>query len=164
MKRISLVVVVAGLACVAWWWPRSDRPADVLPRDEVRVSARPTPLTNPSPALAEDSASMVDEPGDSEPGIEPAARETPGVPLSAAVPPLPRTIKLAAGAEPPLPPAEPDLGIVELSDDGKTASLKVDSRKTPNYVYDISCRDVADPEKPFFPAYGFFTLHKIPTE
>ncbi len=51
---------------------------------------------------------------------------------------------------------------VELSDDGRTAKLKVDSRKTPNYVYDISCRDVADPNKPFFPAYGFFTLHKIP--
>ncbi len=53
---------------------------------------------------------------------------------------------------------------IELSDDGRTAKLKVDSRKTPNYVYDISCRDVADPDKPLFPAYGFFTLHKIPSE
>lgn len=51
---------------------------------------------------------------------------------------------------------------IELSDDGKTAKLKVDSRKAPNYVYDISCREVADPDKPLFPAYGFFTLHKIP--
>ncbi len=51
---------------------------------------------------------------------------------------------------------------IELSDDGKTAKLKVDSRKSPNYVYDISCREVADPNKPLFPAYGFFTLHKIP--
>ena len=53
---------------------------------------------------------------------------------------------------------------VTLSDDGKTAKLKVDSRKTPNYVYDISCRDVAPPEKPLWPGYGFFTLHKIPNE
>lgn len=53
---------------------------------------------------------------------------------------------------------------VELSDDNKSAKLKVDSRKSPNYVYDISCRDVADPGKPLFPADGFFTLHKIPTE
>ncbi len=53
---------------------------------------------------------------------------------------------------------------IELSDDAKTAKLKVDSRKAPNYVYDISCREVADPDKPLFPAYGFFTLHKIPTE
>lgn len=53
---------------------------------------------------------------------------------------------------------------IELSDDGKTAKLKVDSRKSPNYVYDISCREVADPDKPLFPAYGFFTLHRIPTE
>ena len=53
---------------------------------------------------------------------------------------------------------------IELSDDNKTAKLKVDSRKTPNYVYDISCREVADPDKPFFPAYGFFTLHRTPTE
>jgi hypothetical protein len=50
----------------------------------------------------------------------------------------------------------------ELSQDGKTAHLQVAPRKTPNYVYDISCRDVADPEKPFFPAYGFYTLHQIP--
>lgn len=53
---------------------------------------------------------------------------------------------------------------VELSDDGKTAKLKVDPRKTPNYVYDISCRDVAEPDMPLFPAYGFFTLHRIPVE
>ncbi|MBC7816467.1 MAG: hypothetical protein IAG10_06200, partial [Planctomycetaceae bacterium] len=53
---------------------------------------------------------------------------------------------------------------VEVSADDKTAKLKVDSRKTPNYVYDISCREVADPDKPFFPAYGFFTLHRVPTE
>jgi len=53
---------------------------------------------------------------------------------------------------------------VELTEDGKSAKLKVDSRKTPNYVYDISCREVADPDKPLFPAYGFFTLHKIPTD
>ena len=53
---------------------------------------------------------------------------------------------------------------IELSDDGKTVKLKVDSRKTPNYVYDISCREVADPDKPLFPAYGFFTLHRIPNE
>lgn len=53
---------------------------------------------------------------------------------------------------------------IELSDDGKTAKLKVDSRKTPNYVYDISCRDVAPPDKAFFPSYGFFTLHRIPNE
>ena len=53
---------------------------------------------------------------------------------------------------------------IELSDDGKTAKLKVDSRKTPNYVYDISCREVAEPDKPFFPGYGFFTLHRIPNE
>ena len=53
---------------------------------------------------------------------------------------------------------------IELSDDRKTATLKVDSRKTPNYVYDISCRDVAEPDKPLFPGYGFFTLHKIPAE
>ena len=53
---------------------------------------------------------------------------------------------------------------VECSDDRKTAKLKVDSRKSPNFVYDISCRDVADPEKPLFPAYGFFTLHKIPSD
>jgi hypothetical protein len=53
---------------------------------------------------------------------------------------------------------------VELSDDSKTAKLKVDSRKSPNYVYDISCRDVADSDKPFWPGYGFFTLHRIPAE
>ena len=53
---------------------------------------------------------------------------------------------------------------IELSDDCKTAKLKVDSRKTPNYVYDISCRDVAPPDKAFFPSYGFFTLHRIPSE
>ena len=53
---------------------------------------------------------------------------------------------------------------IELSDDGKTAKLQVDSRKAPNYVYDISCREVADPNKPFFPGYGFFTLHRIPNE
>ncbi len=53
---------------------------------------------------------------------------------------------------------------VELGDDGKTVKLKVDSRKTPNYVYDISCRDVAESDKPLFPAYGFFTLHRIPNE
>jgi hypothetical protein len=51
---------------------------------------------------------------------------------------------------------------VELSDDGKTAKLKVDPRKTPNYVYDISCHEVAEPDKPLWPDYGFFTLHKIP--
>ena len=53
---------------------------------------------------------------------------------------------------------------IELRDDGKTARLKVDSRKTPNYVYDISCRDVSPPDKAFFPSYGFFTLHRIPSE
>lgn len=53
---------------------------------------------------------------------------------------------------------------IELSDDGRTAKLKVDSRKTPNYVYDISCRGVAEPGKPLWPDYGFFTLHKIPSE
>ena len=53
---------------------------------------------------------------------------------------------------------------IELSDDGKTAKLKVDSRKTPNYVYDISCRDVATADQAFFPSYGFFTLHRIPNE
>ena len=53
---------------------------------------------------------------------------------------------------------------IELSDDGKTAKLKVDSRKTPNYIYDISCREVAEPDKPLWPDYGFFTLHKIPNE
>ena len=51
---------------------------------------------------------------------------------------------------------------IELSDDGKTAHLKVDPRKTPNYVYEISCRDVAPSDKPLWPDYGFFTLHKIP--
>jgi hypothetical protein len=51
---------------------------------------------------------------------------------------------------------------IELANDNKAAKLKVDSRKTPNYVYDISCRDVATSDKAFFPAYGFFTLHKIP--
>ncbi len=53
---------------------------------------------------------------------------------------------------------------ITLSDDKKTAKLKVDSRKTPNYVYDISCRDVAPADQAFFPSYGFFTLHKIPSE
>ena len=53
---------------------------------------------------------------------------------------------------------------IELSDNGKSAKLKVDSRKTPNYVYDISCREVAEPDKPLWPGYGFLTLHRIPTE
>ncbi len=51
---------------------------------------------------------------------------------------------------------------IALSDDGKTVKLKVDPRKTPNYVYDISCRDVAAQDQPFFPSYGFITLHRIP--
>jgi hypothetical protein len=49
-----------------------------------------------------------------------------------------------------------------LSADGQTARLKVEPRKTPNYVYDISCREVAEPGKSLWPDYGFFTLHKIP--
>jgi hypothetical protein len=51
---------------------------------------------------------------------------------------------------------------VKLSADGQTARLKVEPRKTPNYVYDISCREVAEPGKSLWPDYGFFTLHKIP--
>lgn len=51
---------------------------------------------------------------------------------------------------------------IELSADARTVQLTVEGRKFPNYVYDISCREVADADKPLWPDYGFFTLHKIP--
>ncbi len=92
---------MVGLALVAWWRPWVGPSAKIQSQDEIHVSARPGPSKDSPPAVTEESTALLDEPGDEEPGLAPLPPRA-----SAAVPPLPRTIKLGAGAEPPLPPVD----------------------------------------------------------
>ncbi len=97
MKRLSLIVVVVGLALIARWWPRADHSTSVHPSAGIEVAARQSPTKGLPSTIQDESVGLLDEPGDEEPGLAPLP------PRASAVPPLPRTIKLAAGAEPPSP-------------------------------------------------------------
>lgn len=122
MKRKSLIaaVTVGGLGLVVVWALRRDRPEHFGPREGIEVSARAKSGASRSPLPTEADSLVPDEPSDLEPGVVPPPESR-----HAAVPPLPRTIKLGGGAEPPLPPgptADPAWGAPAEAGAGDGAS------------------------------------------